>query len=359
MNSGQPSNPTPPPLPQSYQQGIQAYGKYLPKQLQQEMQYRYSQDPGRIQEQQGLQSQFGPTQYSQMLQALGQLDPQWSGLYGQLGGALSNNISSGQQRYNNLGKTVDANLAQGQKWYNQLGSQVNADLSQGTHLSPGQQREATQYTRSAQSARGNTMGNAPAINEIIANTKAGQDMYQQRLSNASNFQSLNPAYMQNAMNYSQMSPGYLNSAQGYVNGQSPSSMIQGIAPVQADRSMAYVNPNAGFQGLQYTLGSYGLQNQGSGSNPWMSVLGTAGQVAGTLGSAAIMASDRRFKTKIKDTGQKVAGVAVKTYEYKELPGIKQTGVIAQEAERVHPEAVFKNAATGMRYVDYNKLVEAA
>jgi hypothetical protein len=358
MDSGQPSGSTPPPLGQSYGEGIKAYEKFLPGLLRREQEFRQQYDPQWIQEQQDLQGQFGPTQYGQQLQALGMLDPQWMGLYGALGDTLAGNMQSGQRRYDQLGRVVDSNLAQGQKWYNQLGGQISSDLAQGTHLTKAQERESTQYTRSAQTARGNTLGSAPAIGEIIANTQAGENMHQQRLQNATQFQGLNPAYMQNAMNYSQMTPSYISNVGNYLNGASPSSMIQGIAPVSADRSMAYTNPNAGFQGLQYTLGSYGLQNQGGGSNPWMSILGTTGQIAGALGSAAILASDKRFKTKIKDTGQKIGDVAIKTYEYKDIPGVRQTGVIAQEAEKTHPEAVFKNAATGMRYVDYGKLIES-
>jgi hypothetical protein len=53
--------------------------------------------------------------------------------------------------------------------------------------------------------------------------------------------------------------------------------------------MAYVNPNAGFQGQQFqlqnyqnALGAYGLQNQQSGGNPWMSAIGMGGSTLGAI-----------------------------------------------------------------------------
>lgn len=73
-----------------------------------------------------------------------------------------------------------------------------------------------------------------------------------------------------------------------------------------------------------------------------------GQIAGSLisggaqvGSAALLASDKRLKENIEYTGKKTKdGVPVITYNYKGNPQ-KFEGVIAQDVEKVKPEAVYK------------------
>src|SRR5436190_1016362 len=78
----------------------------------------------------------------------------------------------------------------------------------------------------------------------------------------------------------------IQNAMNFQNSATPEAWIQGIAPIQADRSMAYVNPNAGFQGQQFALQTYQNQlvQQGlglQGVSPWV----TAGSViGGTVGS---------------------------------------------------------------------------
>lgn len=71
-----------------------------------------------------------------------------------------------------------------------------------------------------------------------------------------------------------------------------------------------------------------------------------------LGSAAIMASDKRVKTKIKPAG-KVKGHKVYEYEYKARPGEKHIGVMAQEAEKKRPDAVIDMG--GVKHVNYGSL----
>jgi hypothetical protein len=79
----------------------------------------------------------------------------------------------------------------------------------------------------------------------------------------------------------------------------------------------------------------------------------------TLGAALIglAASDRGFKKDIKSLGVKTPkGNTLHEYRYnfqsKDSP--KQVGVIAQDAEKHTPEAVFKDSQ-GMRYVDYARV----
>src|SRR6266404_7955882 len=92
MASKPPSAPNP---AQSYSQGIQIYLRNLPRMLQMEQENRGLYDPQRIAEQQGLQAQFGPTQYAQQLAALHQLDPTGTALRTQLGTRIAGDLNRG------------------------------------------------------------------------------------------------------------------------------------------------------------------------------------------------------------------------------------------------------------------------
>jgi hypothetical protein len=82
-------------------------------------------------------------------------------------------------------------------------------------------------------------------------------------------------------------------------------------------------------------------------------------LGGSLGSAAIMMSDLRTKENIKKIGSMANGLNVYEYEYKpefkaECGYGKQIGVMAQEVEKVQPEAiVIRN--DGYKMVNYGAL----
>ena len=82
-------------------------------------------------------------------------------------------------------------------------------------------------------------------------------------------------------------------------------------------------------------------------------------LGGSLGSAAIMMSDLRTKENIKKIGSTANGLNVYEYEYKpefkaECGYGKQIGVMAQEVEKVQPEAiVIRN--DGYKMVNYGAL----
>jgi hypothetical protein len=106
------------------------------------------------------------------------------------------------------------------------------------------------------------------------------------------------------------------------------------------------------------FGSYaGLQGQSNAVNAQDSGLGG---IFGTIGGAAITSgwrySDISLKENIKFIGHE-NGQRIYEFEYKpnlNLPKGKHVGVIAQEVERTHPEAVFVGD-NGLLTVDYNKI----
>lgn len=279
-----PNSPDPVGL---YQKFTNAYLGNQPTYFSAENQARNSQDPQRIAEQQGLQNQFGPEQYSQMLSGFNQLDPSYLAAH------------------------------------NALGNAVTSDLAQGYNLAPGQEQQVEQGVRGAQAARGNASGTSAGIAEGYALGDKGAQMYQQRINNAGSFLG-SPTIAQQA---------------SYV------------PPVSADRSFAYDNPNAGFQGVQLgnqafanNVAAAGANNQQQ-SNPWLSAAGGALSAVGAI--APLFFSDERLKTDVKRIGTDAKGLGLYEFAYK---GPKHVGHIAQEVEKRFPEQVTTDPVSGYKMV---------
>lgn len=101
--------------------------------------------------------------------------------------------------------------------------------------------------------------------------------------------------------------------------------------------------------------SAGAQAQNSYNQQMGQWNSTAGGLFG-LGANALMAfSDERLKTDIEPTGEKVAGVPVKTWRWK---GSNENGVgvMAQELEKKHPELVDNSHPSGYKRVNYGGLM---
>jgi hypothetical protein len=83
-----------------------------------------------------------------------------------------------------------------------------------------------------------------------------------------------------------------------------------------------------------------------------------GQILGGLSSIASIAgrfSDRRAKTNVKRVGTLDNDLPVYVFNYV-WGGPPQIGVMAQDVEKVHPEAVNDNNVWGLKTVDYSKAV---
>lgn len=90
--------------------------------------------------------------------------------------------------------------------------------------------------------------------------------------------------------------------------------------------------------------------------------GLAGLGAAALGGWAqngFALSDRRAKKDIKKVGKLHDGTDIYSYKYKDEfgGGLMQLGVMAQEVEKKHPEAVAERP-DGMKAVNYSKIAEA-
>ena len=87
---------------------------------------------------------------------------------------------------------------------------------------------------------------------------------------------------------------------------------------------------------------------------WTQNIRVAGNISGVSYTTA---SDKRLKDNIKPIGTKHLNINWKNFELKSEPGIKRTGVIAQELEESHPEFV-KTDEKGFKSVAYTELLIA-
>jgi hypothetical protein len=106
----------------------------------------------------------------------------------------------------------------------------------------------------------------------------------------------------------------------------------------------------GALGQQYQgeLNQYGTEQ--GGKNSLMSGLASMG------GMAALAASDERLKTHVERSMlEALPGVPFASWEWKDNPGERHFGVIAQDLEKVRPDLVHYRD-DGMRMVDYGGLM---
>jgi hypothetical protein len=102
-------------------------------------------------------------------------------------------------------------------------------------------------------------------------------------------------------------------------------------------------------------GQMDMYNAGmSGNN---NMMGGIANLAGQLGSAWIMRSDKRLKKNIKKAGKLPDGTNIYDYTMKDT-GERQRGVMAQEVERRDPGAVL-TGADGYKRVDYGRVLARA
>ncbi len=112
----------------------------------------------------------------------------------------------------------------------------------------------------------------------------------------------------------------------------------------------------GWQGSQIAntdVGGLINQNYQNQVANWQQKQSGLGSLFG-LG-ASLIASDRRLKTDIREVGKTKDGQKIYSYRYKG-GGPVHLGLMAQEVEKKHPEAVVK--IDGIRAVDYGKALES-
>ena len=139
--------------------------------------------------------------------------------------------------------------------------------------------------------------------------------------------------------------------------------IMGGAQVQLPQFQAYQGADVAaapvFAGTQ-AAGNFAQQNYGNQVSAYNAKMGMYGQLGGAVGAAAggpaglsgfFTGSDRRLKSNIVRVATHPLGIGV--YEY-DIAGKRQRGVMADEVEKVMPEAVVTRS-DGIKMVNYGML----
>jgi hypothetical protein len=146
----------------------------------------------------------------------------------------------------------------------------------------------------------------------------------------------------------QYNEGIQNQAAGLLPGMT-AAQYAGYTPLLGATQLAGQLPYYGSQSLGTMgslLGNYGTSTS-TGSQPggWLNGLLSAGA---SLGSAAIMASDRRLKTNITLEHRDPDGLGWYSWNWKSNPnGKREEGVIADEVEKLRPWAFVKGFVGGV------------
>jgi hypothetical protein len=157
----------------------------------------------------------------------------------------------------------------------------------------------------------------------------------------------------------QFNQGVQGQAAGMLPGYG-TSQFAGYTPLLGAQQLAGQLPYYGANALGNIGGLYNGYGQQTGTQPggWMNGLLSAGA---SLGSAAIMASDRRLKTKIEKVGEAKDGLGIYTWKWRSDPdGPTVSGVIADEVEKLRPWAFVKGFVNWIYDgVDYGALGSVA
>jgi len=202
-----------------------------------------------------LAAKYQPQQYQQMLD--------WQKTYGPQFQEVANQLAS-QQRAAELSDVekyaamIPGLLEKGETpettaLRNALMGQISGELAMGTQLTPEQQRQVNQASRSGQLARGMGYGQGDVNREAVATSLAGQDLLNQRQSKAS--QMLAQEYQRVGNPFDTiLNRSTAGTQQAYAS--LGTSMYQ---PVQAAQSPS-------VQAIPYGLSQTGLSNQLYGTN---------------------------------------------------------------------------------------------
>lgn len=223
-----------------------------------------------------LQKDLGPAFVQQRLAELQAADPQGQGIRQHLFDRINQDLADSA--------TADQTTA------NTLQQSILDELNKGGRLDPGVGHAVSQGVLGGQVARGNYLGNAAAMEEAGALTKASEDTAAQRKASALAF--LTSGATPDDVSYRRAEQA-LSNLGSFAAGESPvaqfgqlSGAANGVVPFETGSPLAGLNPNAGAQGVSYANQSYATQAALNNSqvNPWLAGLSGAASGAG-LGAA--------------------------------------------------------------------------
>lgn len=179
--------------------------------------------------------------------------------------------------------------APGQPLADSLYKQIQDELSKGTELDDQSKRDVSNYVAGQQLARGDSNnGMADTLERAMSVGQAGQQRRRERQAAAlslltSGATPQDIAYRQNQQNKANLS-AFMQGTTPQAQFQTLSGAQNGAAPFVGGSGLPLLNPNAGQQGSQFALGSYGTQADiwKNTANPWTTGLGIGMKMAPLL-----------------------------------------------------------------------------
>lgn len=160
-----------------------------------------------------------------------------------------------------------------------LEAEILAGLERGGTLDPEMQDRLSQGILGGQVARGNWRGNAPATEESAVLAQAGEAQAAKAQQDALLFLTTGVAPEDAAFREGQQDIANLGA---FLSGETPvaqfgqlSGAQSGVVPFTSAKPGAGVNPNAGFDQINFANQAYGMKQAGQGVNPWVSGLSGA------------------------------------------------------------------------------------
>lgn len=270
------------------------------------------------------------------------------------------NEAAGQQFGQGMGAAQFYNATAGQEYGQNRGE---AEFFNGAMLSQMDARNRAQAQGFGQNQAQAQFGNQAAsqiygqnLGAMQARNQAAGQQYQQGMGEAQFYnQAQNQSFNQNTAD-AQLS----NTAR--QQGLNERAYIQNT-PINQLTGLLSLGQVGAPQGVQYTpsqvantdvLGAYALQTQAQQAQAQMRAQQQSGLMSGlmSLGSAAIMASDRRLKADTRRLGARRDGLPVWSFRYLDDPeGVVRIGYMADEVKRVRPDLVVRRA-DGFLAVNY-------
>jgi len=224
-----------------------------------------------------------------------------------------------------------------------FGTEADRAFAASQRISPEEQRGYQQAAREAASAAGRIGGNAAIASEVMGR----EDVFARKRAEAAQarqnlFNAAQSFYTQPGLGLLSAAPLSYQQGQQFIN--TGLGAIGAGLPQLFDTTAA-LNLGAAQRSNQLAAASANAQAKAARNS---AILDMGAKVAG----AAMMASDRRLKTDIKKVGETDSGIPIYTYKYKG-EDVTRMGVMAQEVEKIIPEAV--GEMNGFKAVDYNQI----
>lgn len=245
---------------------------------------------------------------------------------------------------------------------------AKSQLALGGSLSPQEQNALAESTREGFADRGMLMGNQALGAELLNRDAAMQQRLGQRIQ-----------WAQGVEGQAGQDRSYLNSLASLNAGvYDPAQLVLGRGGSALASLGGSGGNGVGTAALMGTLQSQNLFNPQGGANVFaqnaqnqnQAAIANANSQAATnsgylqagaslLGTAigALAFSDPRTKTKVRLLGKGSAGTKIHSFEYRDQPGRKFIGAMADEVEEARPEAV-KRGPLGLKLLDYDEIPDA-